>query len=562
MLQINTGKLFTRKVIRTNQLAGVLYSNARLPYQHDIRTDAGSLRSTGSGDEDLAIIYELEERIEDGPSGPGVLISHTVGPYLDDFAVVASFGLGAVFSREPAVVRGLTDGRPSLSTRVAPQAFISKFFDRTIHLTDRDVQNFQVLVSDLLALERKSFLGVMQAMRTFVAGLHRIPENLGQAYTMIVSAVESLAQGFDGFVPVWADLNERKRKAIDQAIAELDPTVADNVRKAALSHEHVALARRYRAFTLSHIDAAFFRQENTGGRPIARYELEPAVKMAYELRSGFIHQLRPLPSNISHPHAHWETVEVERRPALTFEGLYRVTGHVVRAFIAAQPKIEQQEYDYTPERAGVIRAELAPEYWIWQPLTEPKHGRRRLEGLLEMILPVLAGNPEARLVDIRPMLSDVEKLLPQAPREHRPALVCLHVLFNLVVHPDQRTPGFDSFIGRYAKELEELTIETIVIGTLLGAVDDEPAEAYARILEAYFDQRVQARGLHAPRLAEAAMCLTLAEKYRKRGVLEQARAQLDRAFEVHPEHRKLRDMLHQDIPNAIEWREILLTPHS
>jgi hypothetical protein len=89
MLQINTGKLFSRGIGRTNNLTDVLYSNARLPYNRDLVTDAGTLRGTGAGPADLALIYELEERIENEGEGPGVLISHTVGPYLDDFSVVA-----------------------------------------------------------------------------------------------------------------------------------------------------------------------------------------------------------------------------------------------------------------------------------------------------------------------------------------------------------------------------------------------------------------------------------------------------------------------------------------
>lgn len=560
MLQINTGKLFSRNVERTNRLTGVLYSNARMPHDRQIVTGAGSLRGTGSGPADLAIIYELEERIEAGPEGPGVLVSHTAGPYLDDFAVVASFGLGGVFSREPGVVRTLTDGRPGFSSSQAPEKFISRFFDRMIHLSHEDVEEFERFVADLLALERKSFLGAMQAMRTLIAGLHQISENLGQAYTMMVSSVESLAQNFDGFVPTWSDLDGRKRVPIDSALAGLDAAVADGVREAILSHEHVALGRRYRAFALSHIDDAFFRQRTKSARPVARYELEPAIKKAYDLRSAYVHQLRQLSTELTFPHAHWETVAVERRPALTFEGLYRVSREVIRSFVTAQPKIEREEYDYALERAGIIQMEMAPQYWVWQPIADPKHARRRLEGLLSLVVQVFSREPDAQLVDMRPALADVEKLLPGAAAEHRPALLSLYFLFNILVAPDQRSPGFDAFFTKHAEEAGRPSVEAIVVGTLLGAVDDWPIDAYASTLDRYFAERIRKHGLHAPRLAEAAMCLTLAEKYRQASDIGNARAQLARAFEVHPSHKELRALLDRDVPDVISWQDILLPP--
>ena len=152
MLQINSGKLFTRGVGRTNRLTGVLYSNLRLPHERDIVTPAGSLRATGSGPADLALVYEIDERIELGPSGPGTLVSHTVGPYLEEFAIVATFGLGGIVGRSEGAVRALTDGRPDGSAHSAPAQYVKRFFDQTIYLSQQDVEAFEALVTNLLAL--------------------------------------------------------------------------------------------------------------------------------------------------------------------------------------------------------------------------------------------------------------------------------------------------------------------------------------------------------------------------------------------------------------------------
>jgi len=558
MLQINTGKLFTRGIGRTNRLTGVLYTNLRLPHETDIVTAAGTLRSTGSGPADLAVIFEMEERIEAGPDGPGALISHTAGPYLDDFAVIASFGLGGVVSREPAIVRALTDGRPGLSSHDAPQSFIFRFFDRTLYLTDEDVAAFQSFVTTLLGLERKSFLGAIQAMRTCVAALHRVKDNLAQAYTMMVSAVESLAQDFDGYAPVWADVDEKKRKAVDLALKAVEDDASDGVRAAILGHEHLALSRRYRHFILSHIDDGFFRAPRKAGRPMARYELEPGIRQAYNLRSAYIHQLRALPTALSLPHEYGETTEIDRKPALTFQGLYRVTAHVIRSFVERQPAVAVEPYNYSLERAGVIEIELAPQYWAGAPIADPRDARRRLEGLLAMVASVLAREPDAVLIDMGTALADVERLLPQSPAQYRPALLSLHFLFNLFLVPEQRSENFDTFYDRHAEEAGQPSHETLVLATILGAVDGWPSDTYAATLNGYFTERTRKNGLRAPRLFEAAMCLTLAEKYRTEGEIEKALQEICRAFEVHPEHQGLRALLESAMPQQIAWRSILL----
>ncbi|WP_168012082.1 hypothetical protein [Halomonas salinarum] len=559
MLQINTGKLYERGVGRKNQLTGVLYANVRLPYEREIVTAAGTLRSAGSNSGDIALVYEIEERIEKADPEPGVLVSHTVRPFLDDFAVVASFGLGGVFSRDQETVRGLTGGRPGFSSYESPDGFIAGFFDRSINISDEQADEFVAFVNELLALERQNYLGAMRAMRNFVAGLHRIPDDLALAYTLIVSSVESLAQDFDGFSPAWSDLDDRKRNTVDGALVDLSTSQADSVRAAILKSEHVALARRYRAFVKSHVNAYYFRHPAAGSHPVARYELDAALRQAYGVRSAYIHQLRSLPSPIALSHEHRETTTVERRPALTFQGLFRLTRHVIKSFVAKSPKIQKETYDYTLEQAGVVSVPMAPRYWVWRPLVNPAEARRRLEGMLSLTAAVLHRDPGAQLVDLRPMLADVERLLPQAAAVHRPALLLLHILYNLMVPPDLRTPGFDNFLSNHEAEATRPSIEAVIVSTVLNAHEEWTLEEHQVVLERYFTERTRPKGLHAPRLLEAAACLALAEKYRVAGDGSTTKLLVERAVEAHPAHVGLREFeAAYDGISVVDWQGILL----
>jgi hypothetical protein len=558
LLQINTGKLYGRGVGRRNQLTGVLYSNVRLPLGRVIVTDAGTLKSTGFGLADMALVYDLEERIEAYEDGPGILVSHTVGPYLDEFATIASFGLEAIVSGNAELVRNLIGGRPGYSSFGPPGDFVSRVFDQSAYITDEKAAEFESFVENLLALDRKTYLAAMRAIRTFVAGIQRIPDDLPLAYTMIVSSTESLAQDFDGFEPTWPDIEERKRRAIDEALKAADKEVSTAVRNALLLHEHTAIARRYRAFMLSYADDLYFRREDVAGaRPVARHELEEALRQTYNLRSAFVHRLSTLPTSISHPHGHWESTTVDRRPVLTFQGLYHLTHRVIEQFVKTGTKVKTESYDYTLELSGVISVEFAPQYWIWQPLIDATDAKKRLEGLVSLLHGMLNGE-KVELGDMRPVLSDVERLLPQAPGETRSSLLLFHILTNRLFAAEHRSPNADQFFAKHCDEAFAPGPEALIVGTYTGAVFEWPLDLHASALEQYFEERVRKSGLHAPRILEAAAALALGERYRSGNDENSARHMIGRAVEADPGNTALRRFeCDWRLEQVIDWTLLL-----
>ena len=79
------------------------------------------------------------------------------------------------------------------------------------------------------------------------------------------------------------------------------------------------------------------------------------------------------------------------------------------------------------------------------------------------------------------------------------------------------------------------------------------------MLEKYFTERTRPKGLHAPRLFEAAACLALAEVYRVAGDDSNSKLLVERAFEAHPAHVGLRDFeAAYDGRSAVGWEAILL----
>lgn len=558
MLQINTGKLFTRGVGYKNDLRGVLYSNGQFSYE-DLETSAGTLRATRGERGSLAVVFEIKELIEKDKEGPGLIVSHGITPYLRDFATLASFGLEIIVSLDEYIVRRLTDENIGFASSSPPKEFIKRFFDRQVVPSLGERNNFKNFVKDLLGLERRKFLAAMRAIKTYVAALHSIPDDLGLSYTLLVSAVETLVQDFDGFEPTWRDVEERKRRALDAALYGAPEATAEAVRTAFIRVEHIAMRRRYQDFVMSKIEPSYFRDSSiTVDLAASRHHLPQALQQAYGLRSQYIHSAKPLPDALTSPYGYREVADVDRKPVLTLEGLARITRHAIRKFVAEEPKVESEVYDYGLERAGIIVVPLAPELWISQPLTDARQARERLEGFLSQIAAIERGDENAQITDLRSMLGGVEKIFNNAPASEKPTLYVLYVAFNGIVPEHCRMPEWKAFMERYAEIGDEPYSDVLIARTIFDTLNEWPIEIHQKAYDQYWEERKTKAGLHAPRLIEAAAALALAERYRQEGQEDCCRGLIAQAVECHPGHRNLLDFESRlDINMPIKWRKIL-----
>ncbi|MBJ7301589.1 hypothetical protein JHC44_14185, partial [Marinobacter salarius] len=197
MLQIGSGKLFQREAEHENHLRGVIYTNLKLRREQEIETDAGTILPTSNLGNSLALVYEFSELIESQESGPGVLISHGVDPYISDFSTILSFALNCIATPDYELTDRLLSSRRSPATPETPNRLVRRVFDREVWGNQSDEVNLISFVKQLIGLKRKTFLGVMRAIKTYVTGMHRISDDLELAYTLLVASVESLAQDFD-----------------------------------------------------------------------------------------------------------------------------------------------------------------------------------------------------------------------------------------------------------------------------------------------------------------------------------------------------------------------------
>ena len=461
MLQISTGKFFKGEAHETLRRA-IYYTNYRIFLEDKrIATQAGSLQAVIGVHGLKALICEIIERIEKLPGGPhsGEVIATGGDTLINDFAAIVSFALNITCTTDLDLARRLVaNERPSLGADLVPQKYVPRMFDRVVDWQPGDAEDLQRFVSDLMALERKSYEGSMRAIRRYVIGAHRISDDVNLAYALFVMSIESLAQKFDGFEPTWGDYAQNKRRRIDEALGETPETAANKVRAAVLANEHVAITRRFLEFALAHVGPGFFREEaQTAVNAVSRPDLSIALRKAYSIRSSYVHHLEEIPRLLVGIDGFHETMVVDGQPALTFAGLARVARHVIKTFVAQAPKTKTktEDFDWRKDLPGQLTMQMAPQYWINNPQGfDATTAQQYLVAFIGQVVGLLL-QPSAKLTDIRPVLERVEALVTGLvnPAQRLPMLA-LYFLFNFFAPENSRSARYPKLIETYKSDFE------------------------------------------------------------------------------------------------------------
>jgi hypothetical protein len=570
MLQISSRKFFKTSDVYETLRRATYYTNYRMFLGHDrIETPAGSFYPT-TGMYGLATLTcEIMERIEKWPGGPypGEVIATSGDTLINDFAAIISFALNVTCTSDPDLTRRLVASeKPTLGADAVPQKYIPRMFDREVRWQRDDADILGRFVADLLALERKSYEGAMRAIRRYVAGAHRISDDVNLAYALFVMSIESLAQEFDSFVPEWSDYDANKRRALDKALLKAPEDIVANVHAAVLDNEHVAMARRFRSFTLDYVSPAYFREEaELAVGAISRPDLSIALRQAYSIRSGYVHSLQDIPRVLIGIDGYHEMINVEDRPALTFAGLARLARHVIKEFIARGPKVETEDFDWRASLPDRLTMQLASEHWISNPDGfNTDTARLYFDAFLGQIAAHILNRETAKLSDMRPVLQKIERLVPGLSKPvQRMPLLTIYFLFNFWMPESHRSKEWETFFNKYKGDFDTSSVISVAAHLASGQNPDWSLETMEDVHRRYFDDRHQKTVTKLGRFFEAAFTLRIAEQNRKAGNMMRALELIAFAVECFPKYARLlsfESSYDADAMSEIDWMTILMPP--
>ena len=469
MLQIATGKLFSEDPTHQNRLRGVLYSNLLITGEDKIETVAGDLiPTTFRLDSHGELVFEMNECVARAESGIG-LVSRGIEPYIRDFALLVSIGFNSICTVSADETLRSTNGIGGRKNGYTPSSFIARVFDPQLPINNTEIESFVKFVNDLISLDRESFLRAMRAIRTYVVALLRLTDDVTLSYTLLVASIESLAQSFSKFAPTWCDYNKAAREEIDEALNAVNDDSADKIRNVLLKFGRQGARTQFREFVHANLDPTFFNVDADGiENPIRKSDLDQMLLKAYDLRSNYIHRLKELPKALTVSIFPGETLQLDDSVQMTIRGLARTARHLTLRFVSEQPKREREIYDYRLEVSGAVPVSFEPRYWVGETKNLTlSAGVKRFEGHIDQLTALFSNKNAAEITDLRPLLSEVERLLDTGNENDRRPFIALYFLYNALLPEEQRMSNLPKIEKKYLSEFLKPSIESMLFHMIL-----------------------------------------------------------------------------------------------
>ena len=537
MLQIISGRFFSGGKVHEQESDAILYSN--YSWLAPIRTSVAELRPVDTlGRRVSSYVLRYTNRYEQAsPKDPMVLAMSDEA--VEQFRLLASFYFQSFFHVDRSYVESLcrTGSSHSHDTTV-PRVFVPRFFDSPKNMgTNAEAVGFVQFTEKVLRMPRKAYRLLISCLSAFFDALEAIGMNFDLAYSMMVYMLEALSKSVEQPKVVWDDYDQNVRGRLDKELASADSSTAERVRAILLNNPHLKLKKRFVNFIATHVNDAYFTSEADGVRfALAKSELVRGLGNLYDARSGYVHELKQVQKQLR---LHWVGTENEvfhwaNEPHITFAGLVRLGRHVLNSFIDRQPVIEREDYPWRQELPGQIQMELAPEYWAGRlDGFQPAQARQRFSGFIQHLITNFS-KPRIPIPDLRPLMERIETLAPSAKSIDRLPLLALYWMFNGMIPEQDRRPGWETFLSRWNSELEQCSIELMMMFVIWGDALPWQAEECGGAFEQYQRSRHKATATNLPRLAEIAVMAEIAnlflaggqmdgfEEWTDRGILDSA----------------------------------------
>ena len=417
MLQIIQGMYFRPVPLNTKLHRAVFYTNLCAFREEVVDLQFSRILPSTNFQGVRSLTIEAKEQLEavTRTGGREILLATSGHELLDDIADVIAFSLNVVCVRDYDMAHRLIsrDGDERRHLR-GPASILRQTFNSMVVLTDERIANLDAFLRTLISLKRKSYEAAIRVIRQIVDATQIVDEDATLAYTLMVAALESLGQAAEPQDALWDEYEPQKRARIDEATKGLSLVRKSRIQTAVLANEHLALQRRFVAFVLKHVQPSFYRGEAVGAiRPIAAGDLPRALRQAYAIRSRNVYALEGLDPEVWMVAQQADTALARSCLVLSLEGLARLCRHVVRRFIDVAPKGVDPDFDYRLALPGMIRAQLAPQYWIHDAAGfNRKSAPAYLNGMIEYLIEGLSKRSESALVDMGAILDRIDRSAP------------------------------------------------------------------------------------------------------------------------------------------------------
>lgn len=551
MLQIISGKFYKSEDRRSSACKGILYSN--FSWNTPIKTCVATIEPVEIYGTVSSYVIDYVNQMEKESISSGFALVK-VGDYeiIRQFKLLCSFGLRAYFDIEKSNVQHICRKEKDHNRDdILPSIYVRRFLDRGIMGTQKEIDNFIEFVNKVIGLKRDTYKTLLTCLSAFETSLRVLDQDFNLAYSIMIYVLETLSQNFDEFVPSWNDYEQNQRIKLEKCFEEITDVKVDEIKSILINDAHLKLTKRFVEFTMKYIKNEFYCEEAKKiPMAIKRTDTQKLLINSYNIRSGYVHTLKPLLKQISIPEiAKGDVFSWSNEPYLTFAGISRLTHHVICNFIMGQPTINKEDYNWRDDLPGMVTFNAAPQYWIWKHEgIRQEHATDKLEGLLSQLV-----SEDHKITDIRELLKKYEELIPNAQEKYKIQMLATYYLYNSLISEEYKLDNYFEFAGKYEKLFDICCVENMVVCVFTGEEWPWKPEDAEEGINIYLKRRYKKNNLILPSKIEIAVFVSLANLYGKFGLVEKQRYWLETTLMDCPGQEEVQNL----IKEAIDKRHFL-----
>ena len=517
MLQIITGKFYKSEDRYHNECHGKLYSNVKFDNIRQI----GHIKfepSECSGDiAEYSILYD--NQLENTHSG-FELVNVGNEEVMRQLKNIVAFSLNCVFDEDKSVIEKICRKKGN-SRYPVPAEYLPLTLDLNRKLSEEDIKSCTEFFEHLIGLKRKDYMTILNCIVAYNVSVSLLSEDISLAYSMLVYCLESLAQNYDLYTPVWEDYKEDKKNALEKIFKTMDSDNVAKIKEILIKDEHLKLSKRFCLFVEKNIGNYFFDNKQ-GRRSIGKDEFDIALVNAYNSRSQYVHMLKPLMKHLTQASfsKSSDIFEFDHKIYFTYSGLLRVTRDVIYNYTFSLPEVEQESFDWRGEIPGSLEIEVAPYFWIWKMDYESGvYAKRKLEGFIECFVYYKNNIPKMDEL-IRMYMSHLDNM----KLDNKIAaftLACLYV--GKIGNIEEETRNeFLKVFHKNQKLFETCSIYSFIIMIMRVNLDFDmqiewKMETCEEVVKRYCKNRFKSKNIKLPKEIETMIYLVMAKGYKEEG---------------------------------------------
>ncbi|MCG7314821.1 hypothetical protein MHL30_17010 [Priestia flexa] len=511
MLQIISGKFFNSDTVYSTPCKAVLYSNYYWPLK--IETCIGTLEPIDNRSEINTYIFHYNNQIEKDMNSGFNLVRVGDPEIVQQFMLLCSFGLQAIFSTDKDEVERLCRTSSSHFTeRYQPSKFLNRFFDPKINGNQEEVNSFIELVKSIIGLNRETYKAVINGFYNFFNSFINLNTNIEASYVSLVYCLESFSQNFDEYEPQWEDYSQNIRVGLEEIFEGIEEGPIQEIKSVLLQNAFLKLQKRFIEFIKDNVNDSYFVEEAVDiNRPLKKSELDQVLFNAYDMRSKYVHELKPLLKHLTFPDlSNGEVFTWEHNVYLTYSGLVRLTLHTIKNFIYKQPTIEKEEYDWNGDLPGSINLYLSPEYWIG---SKESYGPiKSLEALLNLTVTSLYSG-DYKLPDMNSVLELIEESINSSKKPEKHLMFAFYIILNDFYLKEDKRDNYEKVIRQNKELLTHCNIENMVLALFNDDYWIWSATDCETIFKRYLKKRFLVKNISLPSTIEVSLLICIANLY-------------------------------------------------